>query len=78
MLSVLIDFVRVVHSAVTLTDLELVRPYIPAAVLPFVNLQSKLNSGELRQVSVVFANLGIPTRNLNDVRLCCECDVSFV
>lgn len=46
-------------------DMDRLRRYIPAAVLPHITISSKVWAGELRRVSVVFANLGIAVSKLN-------------
>jgi len=48
-------------------DLKLLRRYIPAAVLPHLAVNQQLWSGELRQVTVLFLNLGIDSTKLTNI-----------
>ena len=41
--------------------------YIPAAVMPWLEMDSTMWSGELRQITVLFVNLGIKLGKINDV-----------
>lgn len=45
-------------------DVARLKRYLPAAVLPRLEIEEKLWTGELRQVTVVFLNLGLDGRKL--------------
>lgn len=40
--------------------------YVPAAVIPYLNINQKLWAAELRQITVVFVNLGLNLSKLKD------------
>jgi adenylate cyclase 10 len=44
---------------------HLVLPYIPAALLPYIDIDEEKWSSELRYLTIVFINLGIDLRSAN-------------